>query len=179
MRWHPSLGTNGTKALPPNKAKGGGAPVGASSSMSATHVRVLPPEHASAAVARHTRRRYRLKVLRARSPNGAPLAVLAAQINATAQPRPRFGRTGGCRVLPTPSNAPTAMHLAHRSLCRQVRCPGRPGAVCETARRNRTRPTFRIASRKRPSLSEIECRRTQRWDNCQEESLHQSDLIFR
>ena len=26
----------------------------------------------------------------------------------------------------------------------------RPGAVCETARGNRTRPTFRIASRKRP-----------------------------
>ena len=82
---------------------------------SATHARVLPREHASAAVARHTLRCYHLKVLRARSPLGAPRAVLAAQINATAQPRPRFVRTGGYGCYPQPPNAPTAMHLAHRS----------------------------------------------------------------
>src|ERR1700691_6557774 len=68
--------------------------------MSAPRSQTLPPENAPGAVARHTFRRYRLKALRARSPLGAPLAVLAAQINATAQPRPRFMRTGGCRRYP-------------------------------------------------------------------------------
>ena len=67
---------------------------------SATHFQALPSENASAAEARHTRRRYRLKALRARSPLGAPRAVLAAQINATAQPRPRFMRTGGRGCYP-------------------------------------------------------------------------------
>ena len=114
--------------------KGGGAPVGASSSMSATHVRVLPPEHASAAVARHTDKRYRLPALRARSPLGAPRAVLAAQINATAQPRPRFVRTGGCGRYPH--------HRTHpqRSTSRTGHSAGRVDARAARERGYKPRP---------------------------------------
>jgi hypothetical protein len=102
--------------------KGGGAPTGASSSMSAPHSQALPSESAPGAVARHTPRCCHLKALRARSPLGAPLAALAAQINATAQPRPRFGRTGGCGCYPH--------HRTHLQRCtsRTGRCAGRSDA---------------------------------------------------
>jgi len=111
--------------------------------MSAPHARVLPLERAAGAVARHPLRRYRLKALRARSPLGAPLAALAAQINATAQPRPRFARTGGCGRYPhhrTRSQRCTsrAGHSAGRSM------PKLPGSgVTKPARRNRTRSVSR------------------------------------
>ena len=49
----------------------------------APHSQTLPPECASGALA--SRR---------------SAAVLAAQVNATAQPRPHFMRTGGCRCYP-------------------------------------------------------------------------------
>ena len=68
--------------------------------LSAPHIRMLPRERAPGAEARHTLKCCHLKVSRARSPLGAPTAVLAAQINATAQPRPRFARTGGHRRYP-------------------------------------------------------------------------------
>jgi hypothetical protein len=61
-------------------------------SMSAPHIRALPHEHASGADARHKQSPYGDCLLRARSPLGAPTAALATQINAMAQPRPRFAR---------------------------------------------------------------------------------------
>jgi hypothetical protein len=102
--------------------------------MSATHSQALPSESASAAVARHTRRCCHLKVLRARSPLGAPRAVLAAQINATAQPRPRFMRTGGCGRYPH--------HRTHpqRSTSRTGHSAGRVDAQAARERSYKPRP---------------------------------------
>jgi hypothetical protein len=142
MRLHPSCGHE-RKAFASKSVKGGGAPIGASSSMSATHSQTLPSESASAAVARHTDKRYRLPALRARSPLSAPRAVLAAQINATAQPRPRFVRTGGYgryphhRTLLQRFTSRTG-HSAGRSDARAA-----PGGVTSPARRNRPRPMSR------------------------------------
>ena len=71
----PSFGKAISKNLP-NK-KGGGAPTGASIHCPRHTPQTLPSEDASGAEARHTRRCCHLKVLRARSPLGAPLAALA------------------------------------------------------------------------------------------------------
>jgi hypothetical protein len=83
---------------------------------------------------RHARRRYRLKALRARSPLGAPRAVLAAQINATAQPRPRFMRTGGCGRYPH--------HRTHPQRCtsRTGHSAGRVDAQAARERGYKPRP---------------------------------------
>jgi hypothetical protein len=95
-------------------------------SLSAPHIRMLPSGCASGAEARHTLRCCHLKVLRARSPLGAPLAALAAQINATAQPRPRFARnTMRRRYLRLDSRlqrcTSRAGHSAGRSMPRAAR----------------------------------------------------------
>jgi hypothetical protein len=95
---------------------------------------------------RHTHRRYRLKVRGRgsdpsgdRSPLGAPTAALATQINAMAQPRPRFARnTMRRRYLRCNSRlqrcTSRAGHVAGRLM------PKPPGSgVTNPARRNRTR----------------------------------------
>ena len=108
--------------------EGGGAPTGASSNQSAPHSQTLPSESAAGALA--SRR---------------SAAVLAAQINATAQPRPRFARTGGCGRYPHHRSrsqrcTSRAGHSAGRSM------PKPPGSgVTSPARRNRTRPTSRLS----------------------------------
>jgi len=110
----------------------------------------------------HTLRRCRLKVLRMRQRSQRrPLAfrrstaALAAQINATAQPRPRFARLSGRR-----------RYLRHKP--RLQRCtsragryaggsmPGPPGSgVTSPARRNRTRPIARLSPVDAPSMGRI------------------------
>ena len=135
--------------------KGGGAPTGASihcprHTSACCHANVLRRQvyavcanRLLCAEARHTPRCCHLKVLRARSPLGAPLAVLAAQINATAQPRPRFARTGGYRCYPHHRSrlqrcTSRTGHNAGRSM------PKPPGSgVTKPARRNRTRSVSR------------------------------------
>jgi hypothetical protein len=93
---------------------------------SAPHSQMLPPESAAGALA--SRR---------------STAVLAAQINATAQPRPRFARTGGHRRYPHHRTrlqrcTSRAGHKAGRSM------PKPPGSgVTNPARRNRTRSVSR------------------------------------
>ena len=69
-------------------------------------------------------------------------------------PDPRFLRPGsfGCYPLSPVSSLPSTSETG-RSAGRSG-TQSRPGAVCETARGHRTRSTFRIASRKRPSLNE-------------------------
>ncbi len=69
-------------------------------------------------------------------------------------PDPRFLRPGsfGCYPLSPVSSLPSTSETG-RSAGRSG-TQSRPGAVCETARGHRTRSTFRIASRKRPSTSE-------------------------
>jgi hypothetical protein len=101
---------------------------------SAPHARVLPHEHASGAVARHTDKRYRLPTLRARSPLGAPRAALAAQIDATVQPRPHFVRTGGCGRYPH--------HRTHLQRCtsRTGHSAGRSDAQAARERGYKPRP---------------------------------------
>jgi hypothetical protein len=95
---------------------------------------------------RHTRRRYRLKVLRRgsdpsgdRSPLGAPTAALATQINAMAQPRPRFTRnTMRRRYLRSESRLQRCTSRAGRSAGRSM--PRPPGSgVTNPTRGNRTR----------------------------------------
>jgi len=58
--------------------------------VSAPHSQTLPPESASGAAARHTSRCCHLKVLRARSPLGAPAAALAKFLRLGSAPGPRF-----------------------------------------------------------------------------------------
>jgi hypothetical protein len=130
--------------------KGGGAPTGASSGMSAPHARVLPLERASGAVARHTPRRYRLKALRARSPLGAPPRYLPRKL----MPRLSPGRAsceredaGVTRTIErTHSDAPRAPVIMPAGSM-----PRPPGSgVTNPARRNRTRSVSRCVSRPRP-----------------------------
>ena len=104
------------------------------SNQSAPHARLLPNEHTPGAVARHTLRCCHPKALRARSPLGAPTAVLAAQINATAQPRPRFMRTGGCGRYPH--------HRTHPQRCtsRTGHSAGRVDAQAARERGYKSRP---------------------------------------
>jgi hypothetical protein len=92
-----------------------------------------------------------------RSPFGAPQRRLQQRANAATQPRPRFTRAGGRERYP-------------RRQSRLSQAPGAPvvmpgGTIPEPPEsglrirpRNRTRSTFRIASRKRPLLSEIRSR---------------------
>jgi hypothetical protein len=111
--------------------------------MSAPRSQTLPSESASGAVARHTRRCCHLKVLRARSPLGAPLTALAAQINATAQPRPRFARNRMRRhYLRLESRLQRCTSRAGHSAGRfDAQAAG--GGVTNPARRNRTRSVSR------------------------------------
>jgi hypothetical protein len=122
--------------------EGGGAPTGAWFKLSAPHSQALPSESAAGAVARHTLRRYRLKALRARSSLGAPRAVLAAQINATAQPRPRFGRTGGC------GRYPHHRTLLQRCTSRTGHSAGRSDAQAARERGYKPRPQARAPNKR-------------------------------
>ena len=133
-----------TNLLPPNK-KGGGAPIGA-----------MAPHH-------RMRRRALISFSAcgggwegARPPFGAPPRHSPGRSQPWLASDPRFLRI-------TESLAPTGGTLSPVSVLASPsgpvvapdgRGPSRPGAVGETARGHRTRSTFRIASRKRPSLSE-------------------------
>jgi len=130
-RSHPRHGHEAKKLA--SKQRGGRAPTGAS---------IHCP--------RHTRRRYRPRMLRARKRSQrGPLAsrrstaVLAAQINATAQPRPRFARnTMRRRYLRFESRSQRCTSRAGHSAGRSM--PKPPGSgVTNSARRNRTRSVSR------------------------------------
>jgi hypothetical protein len=110
---------------------------------SATHFQALPSENASAAEARHTPKRYRLTVLRARSPLGAPLRYLPRK----SMPRLGPGRasceregTGVTRTTERSySDAPRAPVIVPAGPM-----PRPPGSeITSPARRNRTRPVSR------------------------------------
>ena len=94
--------------------------------------------------------------LRARSPIGASPRRLSQRANARTQPRPRFTRNKrDTQALPAPSFAfkrstPHAGRTAGRDDARTAR-----EQAATLARRNRTRPMFRCASRTRPLPSEI------------------------
>src|SRR6185312_16154448 len=73
MRGHPSVPPrHGTKALPPKKIRGGGAPRGAYALLTAPHPQTLPPADAPGAASATDDPRYRGHPLRAPSPFGAP-----------------------------------------------------------------------------------------------------------
>jgi hypothetical protein len=108
------------------------------------------PTGASIHYPRHTSRRYRLKMLRARKrPQRGPLAsrrstaALATQINAMAQPRPRFARNRmRRRYLRFESRLQRCTSRAGHSAGRSM--PKPPGSgVTKPARRNRTRSVSR------------------------------------
>jgi hypothetical protein len=137
-----------------NKSKGGGAPISAS---------IHWP--------RHTIRCYHLNVsgrgsapqpTRLREPSAAGALAFrrsAAALAGTVTSRLSFGpclpgRGRGRRTAASSSRYSGSTPRPGRSAGGND-ARSRPGAVCETARGHRTRPTFRIASRKRPSMSEI------------------------
>ena len=124
-------------------------------SMSAPDSQTLPPESASGAVARHANKRCRLPALRARSPLGAPLAALATQINAMAQPRPCFlGRARGGRyppsAVPVQRSTPRTGHSAGQSDARAARERG-----YESRPREPHPPRQSAVTGDVPSMSEI------------------------
>jgi hypothetical protein len=96
-------------------------------SMSAPHIRALPREHASGAEARHTLGCCHLKVVRARSPLGAPRRYLPRK----SMPRLSLGRASRetrCEgvtfaEIRAYSDAPRAPVIVPAG-----RCPSRPGA---------------------------------------------------
>jgi hypothetical protein len=120
------------------------------------------PTGASIHYPRHTPRRYRLKVLRARKrPQRGPLAsrrstaALATQINAMAQPRPRFARNRmRRRYLRFESRLQRCTSRAGHSAGRSM--PKPPGSgVTKPARRNRTRSVSRPSPVDVPHMSGI------------------------
>jgi hypothetical protein len=77
-------------------------------------------------------------------------AALARSLAALAQSGPALHGRG------QPVRSPGSELLADRRRGRPGGFPNRPNAVCETARRHRTRSTFRIASGMCPWTSEID-----------------------
>jgi hypothetical protein len=132
----PSLPASVTNLLPP-RMKGGGAPIGA-----------IQPRSAPSRVRQRADRR----APAFRRSTAALATPVATSIGSA--PDPRFLRPGcfGRYPLPPVSSLPSTSETG-RSAGRSG-TQSRPGAVCETARGHRTRSTFRIASRKRPSLNE-------------------------
>jgi hypothetical protein len=149
-RFAPELLFTPTNLLPPNK-KGGGALIGA----------IQPSSAPSGAAA--CPYLFLLPRLRGRLGGGAPafrrsIAALARPVATSigSAPDPRFLRPGSFGRYPlSPVSSLPSTSETGRSAGRSG-TQSRPGAVCETARGHRTRSTFRIASRKRPSLSEID-----------------------
>ena len=132
IRVIPSKATN---LLPPNK-KGGGAPIGA-----------IQPSSAPSRVRQRADRR----APAFRRSTAALATPVATSIGSA--PDPRFLRPGSFGRYPlSPVSSLPSTSETGRSAGRSG-TQSRPGAVCETARGHRTRSTFRIASRKRPSPS--------------------------
>jgi hypothetical protein len=115
--------------------------------LSAPHIQMLPSACARA------RKRAERSALAYRRSTAALARPDASSIGSA--PDPRFLRPGhvGCYPLRPVSSLPSTSETG-RSAGRSG-TQSRPGAVCETARGHRPRPTFRIASRKRPSMSEM------------------------
>ena len=128
--------------------KGGGAPIGAIQPSSAPSGTAACPYL------------FLLPRLRGRLGGGAPafrrsIAALARPVATSigSAPDPRFLRPGSFGRYPlSPVSSLPSTSETGRSAGRSG-TQSRPGAVCETARGHRTRSTFRIASRKRPSPS--------------------------
>jgi hypothetical protein len=121
--------------------KGGGAPKGAGVDTAVAHKR------SAACVA--LSRRALLLGRRARLPalyRGSRQRPLGPRLS----PVPRFMAAPGCDSVRHPGSE----LLADRRRGRPGGFPNRPNAVCETAPRHRARSTFRIASGKRPWMSE-------------------------
>jgi hypothetical protein len=117
--------------------RGGGAPIGANGSRVAPGAQ--PPVWRRGA-ARSLRRTARLSALRCGS---------RQSLTALAQSGPALHGRG------QPIRAPGSQLLADRRRGRPGEFPNRPHAVCETPCRHRARSTLRIASGKRPSMSEL------------------------
>jgi hypothetical protein len=125
------------------KTKGGGAPEGAMSWSRATRS-VLPPNRARA------RRRSQRGPLASRRSTAALAKALTPRLN----PGPRFLELPGAngRTLPGASAASTSQ--TGRSAGR-VDARSRPGAICETARGDRTRCRKTDRIRNAPFTSEL------------------------
>ena len=143
----PTMFTNG----PPNKRRGGGAPKDAGG-----RYRGSRQQAERACLKRSSRRALLL---------GSALAfrrstAVLAEILSSAQSGPALHGSDDMRY-------PGSQLLADLRRGRPGEFPNRPNTVCETAPGHRARSTFRIASGKRPSVSE---RGLLYWtgDNCQE-----------
>ena len=141
------LPTKATKVLPP-KNKGGGAP-------KRRNCPVGP---------RHAIRCCHLLALRARprapaetrSPFGAPPRFLPGHCRDSAPGR--VSRDAGfAQALPALACLSSASSSQTGRNAGRAGPQGRPGAVCETARRHRTRPASQIASGMRPFAGRVVC----------------------
>ncbi len=142
--------TKATDVSPPNKIKGGGAPEGANRIGRTTRTDVATCPRLGRG-ARHGRSAHTNHPLRARSPLGAPPRLWPWFLGLGFRLQARFPGTrlfaGVTRAFLSQSSGSTP-RTGRNTGGHDAR--SRPGAVCETARGNRTRSTFRIASRKRP-----------------------------
>jgi hypothetical protein len=162
MRPHPSFARTTLKKTLPRRERSADRRI---QPMSAPHTRALPPKCARARqrptqTSARSRRHLSASGPLAFRRSAAALARPVATSTGSA-PEPGFPRQARAGVLP-------ALAVLAFAICRGLTRsawtgpfagrPGtqsRPGAVCETARGHRTRPTFRIASGMCPSMGEI------------------------
>jgi hypothetical protein len=153
MHMHPSHATNGTESFAsPTTKRGRRSADRRIEPRSAPHFQMLPPEGAPGAEARHTPGCRHPKVLRARSPLGAPQTALVAATERLDSAQAALHAIKRMQALPAPSTA------LKRCTSRPGRCAGGDDTQAARERGHKPRPqephSPRVqvcASRTRPS----------------------------